>query len=40
MKLGAQTNLNVLNLITIFICPLLDQKYQFWLNLAERIKIV
>ena len=39
MKLGAYANLTTLNSMVLFICPALDRKYSFWLNLAQKIKV-
>ena len=40
MKLGAQTNSDMLNLMAMLICPGLDWKYSFWVDLVQQDKIV
>ena len=40
MKFGTKTNLNMLNSMGTFICPVLDVKYPFFVNLVQKIKIV
>ena len=39
MKVGTRTNLNMLNLMMMFICLALDGKYPFWANLIFTIKV-
>ena len=40
MKLRALTNSNMLNSMVMFICPVLDQKYNFGSKLVQKIKTV
>ena len=40
MELGAKANLNMLNLMVMFICPVLDCKHTFWTNFVREIMIV
>ena len=40
MKLGAQTNSNMLDSKVMFICPFLHQMYPLWTNVDKHIKIV
>ena len=40
MKLGAYTDSNMLNLMVMFNCHVLDQEYPFGVNIVQTIKIV
>ena len=39
IKLGAYNNSNMLNLVIMFICPVLYRKYNFWENLIQKNKM-
>ena len=38
MKIGAETESNMLNLMVMFICPVLDEIHLSWVNLVENTK--
>ena len=40
LKFGTSTNLNMQNSMVVFTVAVLDQKYPFWANFAQKIKIV
>ena len=37
MKVDTKTNLNMLNSIVMFICPVVNEKYQFWATFLYKI---
>ena len=40
LKFGSEPNLNVQSSMVVFTFSVLDWKYSFWRNLAQKIKIV